>query len=376
MKKTFLGLLIFIFMACRQNTPTEIEKSIKPENTLKLMFAGDIMSQLLQIESGLQTDGSYDFSPCYKYIAPVLKTADVVIGNLECTLPGKPPYTGYPNFKTPDALAKALKKAGFDILVTANNHVLDAGTEGIKHTNQVIRSQNMLQTGSSSDLARHDLLYPLIFYKNGFKIALLNYAHHTNGYPLPKNMVVNSLKDMAKVKADLAKAQAMKPDFTIVFVHWGDEYQLSENSQQRGVAQLLHNWGANLVVGGHPHVVQPIKNERFTKQGKLCLTAYSLGNFISAQPFANTEGGIVLEVDLQKKPTGITEITNHAYIPVVRYTPEIRGKTQFYVLPVSAFEGKEDSLNMPDDERQKMHYFAKRVRAQLGKFGTKEHFLK
>ena len=352
--------------------PEEKKENESPKS-LRLMFAGDIMSQLIQIESAQVGNNEYNYDPCFKYIRPIFEQADLVIGNLECTLSDKPPYTGYPNFRSPDQLASALKKGGFDILVTANNHSLDGGLNGLNHTIETVRESGFVQTGTFKNEAYKNLLYPLIVYKNGFKIALLNYTHHTNGLGTPTPSVVNRL-DMEKVKKDLQKAKNMQADFVITFLHWGDEHQLDEGSEQRGVAQLLHQWGSNLVVGSHPHVVQPIKNQVVTINKKTYnyLTAYSLGNFISSQPFVNTEGGIVFEVNI-KKEQNQTSIDNYFYIPVLRYTPRENGKTHYYALPVSPFENNENAIKMPANEKTKMLNFAHRIRTQLGAHGAKEH---
>jgi poly-gamma-glutamate capsule biosynthesis protein CapA/YwtB (metallophosphatase superfamily) len=151
----------------------------------------------------------------------------------------------------------------------------------------------------------------------------------------------------------------------------GNEHVMVENDNQRSIAKLLHQWGADLIVGSHPHVVQPIKLEHFSKN-KDVLVAYSLGNFISSQPFPHTEGGILLEVDIEKTDSG-TVLSDYHYIPVLRYTPYEKGKLQFYALPVSPYEGKEKILKMPSSEQVKMASFATRIRRQLDVHGAKEH---
>ena len=115
--KNFFLLLIIIPFNLRLNAQTFTEK-------IKLAFAGDIMGHSTQIKAALLPDGTYDYRHCFKYVAPILQQADLAIGNLEFTLPGKPPYSGYPQFRSPDSVAIALKEAGFDLLVTANNHCM------------------------------------------------------------------------------------------------------------------------------------------------------------------------------------------------------------------------------------------------------------
>jgi poly-gamma-glutamate capsule biosynthesis protein CapA/YwtB (metallophosphatase superfamily) len=354
---------------------TSIQKTQNTEGgtqTLSMMFAGDIMSQMPQIESAYNGNGTYNYTPCFQYIRPVFESSDLVFGNLEFTMPGHPPYTGYPNFRSPDQMAEALKKAGFDILVTSNNHSVDGGLEGINHTIDALRQNKFITTGTFKNTRYKDLLYPLIVYKNGFKIALLNYTHHTNGYKTPTPSVVNRLV-MNDIKKDIAEAKKMKPDFIITFLHWGVEHIMNEDENQKACARIIHDWGSDLVLGSHPHVVQPIKNERVMHNGKekYNLTAYSLGNFISAQPFPNTEGGIVFEVSI-KKENGVTSIDDYHYIPVLRYTPHQDGKTRYFALPISAFEGNEKAINMPLSEQTKMHNFVGKIRPHLEKYGAKE----
>ena len=361
-----------------KNTPPQYKPAFSPKitaekpisTTLKLMFAGDIMSQVPQIHSADLGNGQYDYTPCFQYIRPILETADLAIGNLECTLSEKPPYTGYPHFVSPNQLAKALKINGFDVLVTSNNHTLDNGQYGLENTIETLREQGFVQTGTFKNATYKTLLYPLIVYKNGFKIALLNYTHHTNGFKVSSPNIVNRL-DMAVIKQDLEAAKKMKPDFIITFLHWGIEHIMVENDNQRAIAKLLHQWGADLIVGSHPHVVQPIKMEHFKKNDNV-LVAYSLGNFISAQPFVHTEGGILFEVDIEKTDSG-TKISDYHYIPVLRYTPSHNGKMKFFALPVSPYEGNEKTLKMPHYERVKMANFVQRIRGQLDIHGAKEH---
>lgn len=385
----FLFYLLIFLSSCEDNSNIKVEKSPpqysasfaaqKEEKnnandtlrTIRLMFAGDIMSQLQQLEAARNGD-TYNFTPCFQYIKPIFAQADLVFGNLECTLSEQPPYTGFPMFKSPDQLAEAVKKAGFDVLVMSNNHSLDGGLEGVTHTIDMVRKQGFMHTGTFSDSMQRKIFYPLIIYKNGFKIAVLNYTHHTNGIPQKPPAIVNRLV-MSQAKKDLEEAKLMKPDVIITFLHWGDEYQLDESSEQRGVAAVLHEWGSDLVVGSHPHVVQPIKTElvEINKKEVPCLTAYSLGNFISAQPFPNTEGGIVFEVNL-KKENGHVQIGDYFYIPIIRYTPYQNGRMKYFALPISPAEGHENELNMSANEQAKMANWAAKTRAQLGRFGAVE----
>lgn len=339
-------------------------------DTLRLLFAGDIMGHMPQIQSAATGKGEYDYTPCFRYIEPIIKQADLAIGNLELTLPGKPPYTGYPMFRSPDALARALKDAGFDILVTANNHSNDSRGAGVVSTLETLRKLGFQQTGTFRDQRDRSTTYPLMVYKNGFKIALLNYTYDTNGIPTEPPTVVN-LIDTALMQADLAEARARKPHYIIVVMHWGIEYQLKENTEQQRLARLLVRNGVDMVIGAHPHVVQPIRKERVKMPNgteKEAVVVYSMGNFISNQRQPNTDGGILFQVDLLKtKGSPEVRVGRHGYIPVWRYIHKpAGGKATYYALPVSRLERNPDLFKgMAPASRAAMLKFTEALRKRM-----------
>lgn len=338
-------------------------------DTLRLIFAGDIMGHAPQIASA-KTAAGYDYEPCFKYVKPILEQADIAIGNLELTLPGKPPYVGYPMFRSPNELATGLKKAGFDLLVTANNHSNDAHGAGVTATIETLRREGFLQTGTFKNQRDRDALYPLMVYKNGFKIALLNYTYDTNGVPTEAPTIVNRI-DKTQMAADLAEARARKPHYIIVVMHWGLEYQLTENAEQREQAKFLIQNGADMVIGSHPHVVQPIRTERVTLPDgseKEALVVYSLGNFISNQQKPHTDGGILFQVDLLKrKGSPKVQVGEHGIIPVWRYIHKsASGKTTFFALPVSSVERNADLVpGMPLSAQNALLKYAEDLRKRV-----------
>lgn len=345
--------------------------SFSQTDTLRLLFTGDIMGHTPQIKSAEITPGKkYDYTPCFKYIQPVLERADIAIGNLELTLPGKPPYSGYPMFRSPDALAPALKSAGFDLLVTANNHSNDSRGAGVISTIQTVRGNGFQQTGTFLNAQDRKQYYPLMVYKNGFKLAILNYTYDTNGMPTEEPTIVNRI-DTALIADDLYEARARKPHFIIVVMHWGIEYQLKENADQRRLARFLARNGADMIIGMHPHVVQPIRTESVAMPDgstKKVLTVYSLGNFISNQQQPNTDGGILFQVDLLKaKGTPQVRLGHHGYIPVWRYIHKpATGKSVFYTLPVARLERNPNLFpGMSPAARASMLKFAEGVRKRL-----------
>jgi poly-gamma-glutamate synthesis protein (capsule biosynthesis protein) len=310
---------------------------------ISLLFVGDIMQHDSNIAAAYNsTDKKYDYSACFEYAAPILRSADLTIGNLELTLAGAP-YKGYPQFSAPDALAVQLKRLGFDVLVTANNHSLDRRKKGVERTIRVLDSLQIQHTGTFRDSAERASIYPLQIEKNGFRFSLLNYTYGTNGIPVTKPNIVN-LIDTAAIKIDLAKAKAQQTDAIIVFMHWGAEYQSLPNAEQKKLAALCFREGAKLVMGAHPHVLQPMVWNQKDDQ----LIAYSLGNFISGQRPRYRDGGAMLWVDLHKitkDSISTTTISNAEYeLEWVKKSNEV-----FTMLPLRYFEGdtlfvKEKSL--------------------------------
>ena len=262
---------------------------------LSLLFAGDIMGHDSQIASAYNaTKKKYDYSSCFQFLRPYVDSVDLAIANLEVTLAG-PPYKGYPQFSSPDALAVTLKDVGFDVLVTANNHSVDRGRKGIERTIKVLDSLQISHTGTFKDSIAKEEQTPLMVEKNGFRLAILNYTYGTNGIPVPKPNVVNHL-DTAIMRRDLEKAKSSNPDVVIVFTHWGEEYQSLPSKNQKDLAEFCLKHGAMLVIGAHPHVLQPMEWRKEKNQ----FVAYSLGNFVSGQRKRYTDGGAMVYLELEK----------------------------------------------------------------------------
>ncbi len=300
---------------------------------LSLLFVGDIMQHDSNIAAALDPiSKKYDYSACFEYVAPILRSADLAIGNLELTLAGAP-FKGYPQFSAPDALAVELKRVGFDVLVTANNHSLDRRRKGVERTIKVLDSLEIPHTGTFKDSLERESVYPLVVKKNGFQLSLLNYTYGTNGIPVTKPNIIN-LIDTVVIKIDLAKARTQQSDAIIVFMHWGAEYQSLPNQEQKRLAALCLREGAKLVIGAHPHVLQPM----VWNQNEDQLIAYSLGNFVSGQRPRYRDGGAMLWIDLQKiKQDSIstTSIKNAEYeLEWVK-----KSNDKFVMMPFRYFEG-------------------------------------
>lgn len=379
MKKIYLfSYFFFLFFALciAQNSSFNANTA-----RLNLLFVGDIMGHGPQIKSAeLVKNERYDYLPCFKLVRPILDQADLAIGNLELTLPGKPPYQGYPQFRSPDELAYALRVSGFDMMVTSNNHSNDAGKIGVINTISTLKNYNFYQTGTFKNSEERELFYPLIVYKNGFKLAFLNYTYGTNGLSTKEPTIVN-LIDTSLIKSDLKIAQQLNPDAIIVVMHWGLEYKLTESSEQRNLSEQIFGWGADLIVGSHPHVVQPIKQDSILQKDgsfKKVVVAYSLGNFISNQTKPNTDGGIMFEAELVKNlTTGKVSLGKNRYIPVWRYIhKDISGQSTHQVVPISAFENDESNvLEMTEKDKKAMKNFALKTRNHLNKYDSSERYI-
>ncbi len=286
--------------------------SAQDTTRLSMLFLGDIMQHDSQIADAWDpVSKRYDYNPCFRQVAPYIQAVDLAIGNLELTLAGKP-FKGYPQFSAPDELLPALTEMGLDVLVTANNHCVDRGRQGVERTIRMLDSLKVPHTGTFTNEREKQNLHPLLVEKNGFRLALLNYTYGTNGLPVTKPNIVNLINTDEIVK-DLATAKKMNVDMIIVFVHWGAEYQSLPSSWQKDVADLFFRNGAQLVIGAHPHVIQPMEWNREKNQ----LIAYSLGNFVSGQRKRYTDGGAMIRLELRKVQNGgqtVTTIDTAGYI--------------------------------------------------------------
>jgi poly-gamma-glutamate synthesis protein (capsule biosynthesis protein) len=326
-----------------------------------LIFAGDVMQHSSQFNGALKADGVYDFEPCFKLIKNEISSADLAIANLETSLAGKP-YSGYPAFSAPDEIAMCLKDIGFDILVTANNHSCDKGAKGVERTVNMLDSFGIIHTGMFRNKQERADKYPLVISVKNFKIAILNYTYGTNGMrasPLLINMI-----DSAQIVKDIETAQLSSPDIIIAFMHWGNEYQRYPNNEQKNLTDMLFHNGVNLVIGAHPHVIQPME-KRYSADGRCDkLVAYSLGNFVSNQPFPNTDGGALLKVSLLKDETGV-RIIRTGYNLIWVYKPKENKKTKHYILPVADYENNIEMLNTKF--QKDIQRFANNARTLLNK---------
>ena len=265
----------------KNETAKEAKKKSK-ENELDLVMAGDVLLHTRLAYWSEDGKGGYDFNPIFKLIKPIIKKADLAIVNQETILGGKElRVSGYPTFNGPYELGDAIANAGFDVVLQSNNHSLDRGKQGIYNCLNFWKKYPKIKTvGINTSEAQKKKL--CIYKKNGIKVAILNYTYGTNGIPLPKDMpyAVNYLvKD--EVINDIKRAEK-EADFTIVCPHWGTEYFRGISDYQKIWSKIFVENGVDLVLGAHPHVIEPIKYVTDKKTGHKMLVYYSLGNFVNS----------------------------------------------------------------------------------------------
>jgi len=308
MRKAAILLLLSISTAFGQNEAT-------------LLFVGDLMQHSPQFKRAQQADGTYNYDVCFEEVKPHIEAADVAIGNLEVTL-GGPPYTGYPCFSAPDDWLWAIKKAGFDMLTTSNNHCLDRGRRGLERTLMMTDSLGFLTLGTYRNAEERLRRYPLVLELNGIRFAFVTYTYDMNGFEVEAPNVVNVI-DTTLMKRDILMARAMRPDVIIAIMHWGTEYMLQPDSYQRFHARWLLDHGVDHIIGGHPHVIQPTEYFPYADKPDYHLVVWSQGNFISNMSAPHTTEGTMITLTFRK--TGwVTRLTDYD-CKVVRTTrPDYR----------------------------------------------------
>ncbi|MEW9701136.1 CapA family protein [Paenibacillus sp. SI8] len=300
---------------------------------IHIAAVGDLMVKRYIISDAKRADGTYSFDPLLAKVAPILKKADLTIGNLETTFAGtrgkKSRKSRGPLFKCPDELAPALKRAGFDVLITANNHCMDFGTTGLLRTLRILNQKGIEHTGTSESLNKSKEY--LIKSIKGIKIGILSYTSGLNGIPIPSNK--SWMVNLIQTKKMIEDIHNLKKhvDLLIVYMHFGNEYSHTPNLKQKQLVKLLFKHGAHVILGSHPHVLQPL-----IVKGKQRLVMYSLGNFISTKLRRNihTQSSIILNIKVKKNAEGKIIITETKYIPTLVHRKLERGRHKTEVISV------------------------------------------
>lgn len=341
--------------------------SLFAQEDISLLFVGDLMQHQAQIDAARQGHG-YNYDDCFRHVEKEISKADMAIGNLEVTLGGKP-YRGYPVFSVPDEYLYAIKKAGFDVLLTANNHCLDKGKLGLERTILMLDSLKIHHAGTYRNPEERHKNYPLLIEKNGFRIVLLNYTYGTNGLKTDAPNVVNYI-NREQIKKDILDARRKLPDVIIACMHWGVEYRSFPERAERELAYWLIQQGVDHVIGSHPHVLQPMEIVKDSRTPARHVVVYSLGNFISNMSKENTDGGAMVKLKLQRV-FRITRLVDCEYALVWTSRPILSKKKNFELYPAN-FVNK--SIN--NEEVNAMKCFLREARKVLenSNEGIKEYF--
>lgn len=348
------------------NSQLQSEIATPKEITATVLNTGDILIHENVLNGARQDDGSYDFSNFYKVAKPYITAADYAIANLEVTLGGEAAgrYRGYPEFNSPDSLLDYVKADGFDMLLTANNHSLDTGLAGLKRTVQQIKASGLdfLGTKETTD----DPTY-LIKDINGIKIGMVSYTYGTNSSASGASQLINYFSS-ANLPAFYTEAQAVIDDMRtngaeaiVFYMHWGNEYHTTPNTYQKAAAQQLCNMGVDVIVGGHPHVLQPIELIYSEDSQNTAVCLYSMGNSISNQRIVemtgvcetgHTEDGVLFSYTFTKDGDGDVALSAVDIIPtwVDRYGTS--GNYQYTMYPLESAD-MANSYGLDDATAQK-----------------------
>ena len=301
------------------NNQKNNEKNLE-DISININVAGDIITHNSNFKDAHNVkDDTYDFSYVFDNIAGYFENADFNIGTLESNFAGKAVgYSNYPQFNAPEDLAYDLKELGFDVLATAHNHALDKGYNGLVNTLNELDAAGIDHLGSYS--SEEDSKEFLIKDVKGIKLGILDYDYDTNGIPIPKGKeYCINLIDSQKIVDDLANIKKLDPDVIIVVMHWGTEYRTTATQEQKDLAELMFANGADIILGSHPHVLEPMEmydiklDDGAEKKG---FVIYSLGNFTSGQYQENTRQTALLDIKLTKHGE-----TGKVTIDYVHYTP-------------------------------------------------------
>jgi len=275
-----------------------------------------------------KTTGSYEYEDGYKFVKPIINEYDIKIANLEVTLAGKP-YKGYPQFSAPDELAETLVSTGFNVILTSNNHSCDRGSKGVLRTLDVLDELGVAHTGTFRNKEERDKNYPLMIEQNGMNVAMLNYTYGTNGLKVAPPLIINYI-DSTVIRKDIAKAKALNADYIICNMHWGKEYLHTPDKYQKNWEAFCYSAGADMVIGGHPHTVQPIVRKKIENEERL--TVWSLGNFVSNMSVRYTRGGVMVGTSLIKED-GKTSLGKTEQTLVYVHKKQEGAIKQYYILP-------------------------------------------
>lgn len=306
------------------------------QDTVSLCFLGDVMMHAKQIETAGRGGSGFEFSSYFSHIEKYLSKADIAVANMEFTLAGEP-YTGYPCFSAPDAIADHAAGSGIDVFLAANNHILDRGSQGAMRTalkyRELESSKGIRFTGIAEDEESRNDNFPLFIRNKGITIALVNATYGTNLGATEHWPKVNYLGRKGEIQNAMAKAE--EADITIVLPHWGPEYQLQHSENQEATAEWLVELGADAIIGTHPHVVQD------TSHIDGVPVIYSLGNAVSNMSAKDTQLELMVSMQIVRHGNGDIEMLPLRLTWLWCSRPGGYGPS-YTVIPVEEFIGRQD----------------------------------
>ncbi|GHV34706.1 hypothetical protein FACS1894187_05850 [Synergistales bacterium] len=326
-KKNILFFYSFIYFLTCAVPDGRAEEVIRA----RAIFIGDIMAHKEQIESAKKPTSEWDFTPQFRRVKPLFmsnnENKNLIVGNLETVFAGSGAgFAGYPSFNTPDSLADALVELGVDVVTLANNHILDRGLSGALRTTEVLDNAGIFWTGLRKRGEENDAF--LQVEQSGLKWAFVNFSYGSNRAPVSGDISLNIISESSVIDA-LSQAKTSDPDIIVACFHWGNEYQYAPTKRQKDTASLALANGAALVIGTHPHVLQPV--EILNDGLSTSVVAWSLGNFVSHQRTEPRERSVILAVDVEKTNKS-ARITRVSVAPTRVSVTKVNGKRKIEVV--------------------------------------------
>lgn len=338
-------------------TQTTTEEKVHLVSTVTIGSAGDVLLHTPLNTAAKQSDGTYNFDNIFTYSSSLISSCDYFVANLETTLGGaEKGYTGYPCFNSPDAIVSSLKKAGVDCLLTANNHTYDTGASGVTRTVSVIENAGLANVGTRSDETEKAYIIKNV---GGIKFGIACFTYETATSSAPKALnginvsssaagLINSFnyekldEFYAELGTQLSEMESKGADVTVVYIHWGNEYQTYSSENQKQIAQALCDMGVDLIIGGHPHVVQPVELLTSADGKSKTVCVYSVGNMVSNQrrslmnlKTGHTEDGLIFLATFSEYSDGTVTFDSVESVPTWVHLYTAGGKKVYSVVPLS-----------------------------------------
>ena len=314
-----------------------VEEKVEPIN-FTMTAIGDTLCHNTQYWDAYNSSTKqYDFSYVYDDIKDYTSSADITIGSLETTFAGEDRgYSNYPVFNSPDSLATGLKDIGVDVISLAGNHALDYGYSGICRTIDVLDNVGISHLGTYKSAEDQDKI--LIKDVKGVKIAFINYTYGTNGIPVPSDKpYCLNLIDKDLISKQIKQAKEQNVDMIVACMHWGTEYKTSANDEQKELADFLFKSGVDIILGNHPHVLEPMEKKTITLDDgstKDVFVVYALGNFTADQRAEITRDSAILNLDITKDSDGKILINKVSYVPIYMYKNSAAKVHKFKILDI------------------------------------------